>query len=311
MKYKGTPKYQTKMIFEMSGMLMFGQSKHAAKKAARVGGARNPSEYAQTTGIYSFSTYRAYFKTCTELLQYAADVHGVRRADRLTGEIVRDFLLSKTGVKLASFRRYCAGLTKFDAALSRLLDRSPLWTETLKNFRASAPVALDGEQPARTYRQPSALVAQLDGDMRLVAELQWRSGLRVTEACMIRPEQMKGMTTDHDEKKFGLLEIKGKGSKVRTVPVTTEIYEKLQTRLERETMIIAPAQYRVQLRQAAHQSGQQYTYHGTHGLRWNYAQQQMDKLIAGGMAYEVALTMVSRMMGHERAGITSHYLRKG
>ena len=311
MKFKGTPKYQTKMIFEMSGMLQFGQSKHAAKNTARAGGASNPTEYAQQTGIHSYSTYRAYFKTCSELLQYAADVHSVKRADRLTGDIVHAFLLTKTHIKLASFRRYCAGLTKFDAALSRMLNRPPQWNQILQDFRESAPVALDGEQPARAYRQPSALVAQLDGDMKLVAELQWRAGLRMTEASMIRPEQLKGMATDDNGKTFGVLEIKGKGGKVRTVPMTTDIYERLQNRLENGTMTISPAQYREQLRQAAHKSSQQYTEHGTHGLRWCFAQQQMDKLIAGGMAYEVALTTVSRMMGHERASITIHYLRKG
>ncbi len=313
MKFKGTPKYQTKMIFEMSGMLQFGQSKHAAKKAARTGGARNPTQYAQATGIYSFSTYRAYFKTCTELLQYAADIHGIKRADRLTDEIVNAFLLTKSDVKLASFRRYCAALTKLDAALSRLIDRPPQWNGVLQDFRASAPVALDCEQPARAYREPHALVAQLDtgSDARLVAELQWRAGLRVSEACTIKSGQMKGTTTDNTGKMFGLLEIKGKGGKVRTVPVTIAVYERMLKRLECEPMLITPTLYRSQLRQAAHRSDQQYTEHGTHGLRWNYAQEQMNDLVGKNIVYEVALTMVSKLMGHDRAGITSHYLRKG
>ena len=310
MKFKGTTKYQVKSIFELSGMLQFGQSKHTAKHAARAGGACSPTEYAQSTDIYSFSTYRAYFKTCSELLQYAADVHGVKRADRLTGEIVHAFLLTKSHVKLASFRRYAAALTKFDAAISKLTDRPPQWTKLLGEFRASAPVALESEQPARAYRNPSALVAQIDGDMRLTAELQWRSGLRVSEACALRPEQLKGLTTDDNGKIFGSLEIKGKGGKMRTVPVSIEIYRNLQKRLEREPMVINPAEYRKQLRQAAHQSGQQYTYHGTHGLRWCFAQERMDDLTRKNIAYEVALTTVSREMGHERASITIHYLRK-
>ena len=122
---------------------------------------------------------------------------------------------------------------------------------------------------------------------------------------------MKGTTTDSDGKMFGLLEIRGKGGKIRAVPVTTDIYKKLQKRLELEPMSIAPAQYRLKLRQAAHLSGQQYTEHGTHGLRWCFAQESMNRLIAAGMSYEVALTTVSRNMGHERASITTHYLRRG
>jgi integrase len=311
MKFKGTAKYQVKTIFELSGMLQFGQSKHEAKQSAKADGARGPTEYAQTTGIHSYSTYRAYFKTCTEFLQYAVDVHGIKKANQLTQEHVHDFLLSKSNVKLASFRRYSAALTKFDAALSRLLDRPPQWTDTLKEFRASAPVALDGEQPARAYRNPSALVGQIDAGMRLVAELQWRAGLRVSEACTIKPNQLKGISNSHTEKSFGLLEIKGKGGKVRIVPVSIEIYSNLQNRLEQGPLLITPAAYRTCLRQAVHQTGQEYSGRSTHGLRWCYAQEQMDTLIRENVTYEVALTTVSRLMGHERASITCRYLRRG
>ena len=311
MKFKGTAKYQVKTIFDMSGMLQFGQSKHEAKKVAKADGALGPTAYAQMTGIHSHNTYRAYFKTCTEFLQYAADVHGIKKANQLTQEHVHAFLLSKTRVKLATFRRYSAALTKFDAALSKLLDRQPRWNEVLKQFRESAPVALDGEQPARAYRNPSALVGQIDAGMKLAAELQWKGGLRVSEACTIRPNQLKGISNSHTGKQVGLLEIKGKGGKVRIVPIPVEIYTNLQNRLEHGPVMINPAVYRSHLRQAAHQTGQEYAGHGTHGLRWCYAQERMDDLIRENVAYEVALTSVSKLMGHERASITLLYLRKG
>jgi integrase len=311
MKFKGTAPHQVKTIFEQSGMLQFGQSRHVAKQAAKTNGARDPNDYAYYTAIYSHATHRAYFKTCTELLRYATTVHGIKKANQLTSEHIRDFLLSKSGVKLATFRRYSAALTKFDAALSRLLDRPPRWRDTLKQFREAAPVALESEQPARAYRNPAALVGQIDAGMKLVAELQWKGGLRVMEACRIRPEQLKGITTDNEGRSFGLLEIRGKGGKVRTVSVTTELYDNLQKRMGNGILTINPAQYRERLRQAAHQSGQQYTEHGTHGLRWCYAQERMEELIRGGIAYEVALTQVSKLMGHERASITCRYLRRG
>jgi integrase len=245
-------------------------------------------------------------------MQYVSDVHGIKKADRLTSEHVRDFLLSKTGVKLATFRRYCAALTKFDSALSKLLDRQPQWNGILKDFRESAPVALESEQPARAYRQPLSLVAQIDDErMRLIAELQWQCGLRVSEACNIKSHQMKGITIDNTEKQTGMIEIKGKGGKVRQVPVSIEIYTNLQNRLDHGPWAVDPAAYRVSLRQAAHRSGQEYARHGTHGLRWNYAQSLMDNLIRENVAYEVALTQISKLLGHERAGITCLYLRKG
>lgn len=311
MKFKGTPKYQVKSIFELSGILQFGQSKHNAKATAKTRGAKGPTEYAQITGVFSHNTYRAYFKTCVELMQYASEVHGIKKANQLTDEHVRAFLLGKSAVKLASFRRYTAALTKFDAALSNLLVRPPQWSTLLKEFREAAPVILDGEQPARAYRDPAGLVQRLDGDMRLIAELQWKAGLRVSEACQIKSHQLKGTTRDYKGRTVGILEIKGKGGKVRLTNMPLTTYNALRFRTAHGSLRVDPSNYRVHLRQAAYQSGQQYVGRGTHGIRWCYAQERMDELINNGMAYEVALTTVSKLMGHERASITLHYMREG
>lgn len=130
-------------------------------------------------------------------------------------------------------------------------------------------------------------------------------------ACTIKPHQLKGVISDNAGQQFGLLEIKGKGGKVRQVPLPITTYTALQNRLHDEPLLIDPAAYRTSLRQAAHATGQEYSGHGTHGLRWCYAQERMDELIRHNVAYEVALTRVSKLMGHERASITRRYLRKG
>lgn len=51
-------------------------------------------------------------------------------------------------------------------------------------------------------------------------------------------------------------------------------------------------------------------YKGSHGLRWNHAQERMEELQESGLQYETALSVVSSEMGHARADITEHYLAK-
>jgi hypothetical protein len=67
--------------------------------------------------------------------------------------------------------------------------------------------------------------------------------------------------------------------------------------------------YREALKEAAFESNQDY--HGSHGLRWNYAQERMDELLkATSMTYVEGLQAVAWEMGHERADISEHYLRR-
>jgi len=65
--------------------------------------------------------------------------------------------------------------------------------------------------------------------------------------------------------------------------------------------------YRKDLQRAANLTGQKY--HGSHGLRWNFAQERFHNLMENGYTYEQALAQVSKERGHERADITKHYLR--
>ena len=65
--------------------------------------------------------------------------------------------------------------------------------------------------------------------------------------------------------------------------------------------------YRKDLQRAANLRGQKY--HGSHGLRWNFARERFHNLMENGYTYEQALAQVSRELGHERADITKHYLR--
>jgi len=310
---RGSPTGQMNYIFRASGIFQPGTSRHQAKASARAAGAKSPSAIAAKTGIQSFATYKAYFKTGVELLKFCREVHGIRSADQLTAVHVRTFLESKirSGIKLSSFRRYAAGISKIESALSRVVGRECGWTDTIAIMREAAAVYLDGSQKVRAYDRPGELLEHLEGDSRIVAELQLFSGLRVSEATYITQDQLRGFSLDQETgQAVGQLFLtRTKGGKPRLALVPVEVYQRLSERLAAgEDFQLNRQQYRQELMDAAVQSGQDYRGKGSHGLRWNFAKERLNELI-NYYPYEVALTAVSHQLGHSRGSITSHYLR--
>ena len=310
---RGSPTGQMNFIFRTSGIFQPGTSRHQAKSDARAVGAKNPSAIAAKTGIQSFATYKAYFKTGVELLKFCREVHGVRSANQLTADHVRTFLESKirSGVKLSSFRRYASGLTKLEVALSKVTGRDCGWSDSIGLMREAASVYLDGTQQSRAYDQPGELLEHLEGDFRLVAELQLFSGLRISEATHIDKDQLRGYSLDKETGKAvgQILLTRTKGGKPRLVMVPVAVYQQLSDRLAAGgDFQINRQQYRQALMAAAVASSQEYRVRGSHGLRWNFARDRLTELI-NLYPYEVALTAVSHQMGHSRGSITAHYLR--
>jgi len=62
------------------------------------------------------------------------------------------------------------------------------------------------------------------------------------------------------------------------------------------------------LKEASLLSGQ--VYQGSHGFRYNFAQEKYEQLLSDGFGHWEALKEVSELMGHHRPEITMHYLGK-
>lgn len=92
-----------------------------------------------------------------------------------------------------------------------------------------------------------------------------------------------------------------------TAQVTPQTYQRLAKYISTHGQLKVGADgYRHSLKAAAHQSGQDYN--GSHGLRWNFAQERFAELQAHGLSYEKALGVLSHEMGHNRIEISEHYL---
>lgn len=301
---RGSPKYQISQIYNESGIKQIGHSKHEAKTTAREGGARTWAEIGQKMGIHSYKTADAYRETWKRCFEHARTTDGLKDITKMEGRHVESYLKScaESGCSHATFSQYAAALGKLDQALNLYSEKYDLGrTYTLARGVTSARefgANLQRFEGSRAYARPADLVAAVsDSKYQLAAQIQHKTGVRINEVGHIRPYQLRGIDLD----------VKGKGGKELTKTLTQEIAAQLRRYLKRGDYKIDKDDYRAGLKAAAEKTGQDYT--GSHGLRWNYAQEQIEARCSEGTPYYQALGEVSREMGHERPDITEHYLR--
>jgi len=233
---------------------------------------------------------------------------GEKDMEKLTSEHIQSFLQSKieAGVAHATYQQYAAAAQKLESALNGFAAHKG--TGRTYDFQAAISAAglsakgLQRFEGARAYDRPNALITQLTPAHQIAAKIQYEGGARVREAARIRADQLVGNGKIHIDS------VGAKGGKARDIRVSAETYRHLQNHISQHgTFKINYNQYRHDLRQAAEKTDQ--AYQGSHGLRWNYAQERMVELQKAGETYEQGLTRVSGEMGHIRADITEHYLR--
>ena len=307
---------QIQALYRLSGISQIGHSKHRAKELARSSGAKTWHEIGKRLGIYSYSTADAYRDVWKQVLSFAKREFDVKDIEKLNTEIIHSFLHSKIeqGVSKRTFQQYAAAIEKLEVALnmySEKFNRGNTYDFNLSSVRAYAKEVYAGEEtPSRAYESPAELIGALKEPVhQLVASIQYEGGARLDEVRTIREWSFKGIRTDRlTGEKRGYIEVKGKGGKVREIGVSPDTYNTAKEWVKNFDRIgFDERAYRKDLREAANLTGQEY--HGSHGLRWNFAQERFHNLMEKGYTYEQALAEVSKELGHERADITKHYLR--
>ena len=124
--------------------------------------------------------------------------------------------------------------------------------------------------------------------------------MRATEASLITPNQLN----EHNQ-----IYYQSKGGQYNIRTISPELADKLRGYFEKDGEFrVNQNDYRNDLKQAAFVSGQEY--HGIHGLRWNFAQENYDDFRSQGLTREEACKEVSELMSHHRWDITRHYLKR-
>jgi integrase len=311
---RGSVAWQVQQVFQAVNEI--GASKHAAKAEARAGGAATWHQVGKGLGIYSYSTADAYRDVWKACLGYAKENLEIKDIEKLSGEAVRAFLVSKVdqGVAHATFGQYTAACEKLEVALNRYAEQHGTGREYgfSAEIQGARDVAVNLErfEGSRAYRDPNRLVAAVSREEHsLAAALQREGGCRISEANHITREQLRGLREDLRTGELkGWFEVCGKGGKEREIGVSPETYARLEKVVaEGARFEFDKDAYRAELKEAAARSGQEYE--GSHGLRWSWAQERHAVLQERGMTYDQSLSEISQDMGHERGDITEHYLR--
>jgi site-specific recombinase XerD len=298
---------QVTQVFNQSGIFQPERSKHEAKAEARESGAKNSAEIAEKTAIYSYQTAESYKDVWHQIADFAKENCDLRDIEKLSATDVKAYLENRAaeGVAYSTFQKEVAAINKLENALNSYADKRGTGREydfrsVTHQVKVEQGKTLERSDLHRAYSNPQAVIGSIErADHKLAAQLQYNGGARINEMYLIKATQLKG---------DGKVLVRGKGGKMRELQVSEKIYSELKSHIEKNgTFQINKDDYGRDLRAAALATGQDAT--GSHGLRWNFAQNRMVELQQSGQVYEQALVVVSNEMGHERADITEHYLR--
>jgi len=224
----------------------------------------------------------------------------------ISREIVESFIQEKINdnVSYNTISNYISHLQKIQIGLekigAKLESHNNLFTrDDLKKIRElTKEQAYKTEHQAREYINPERIIANLDEKYQIVARLQFEYGLRVAEASRINEHQINGNS----------LTIQGKGGYTLTKEISKDLVNKINSYIEKEKSFnVSYNSYSNALKKVVQEVGEKYS--GTHGFRYNYAQNRMDFHQNQGYSRDEALKMTSEDIGHHSAEITEVYLR--
>lgn len=266
----------------------------------------------------SFQTRDRYYEAMKRFCLYLAMVWHLKKLRNINPEHVAAYVefMQENGKAASTIKTDLAAIRffhdKIENPRSRIPDNSELSLES-RHFGGVDRTWSDEE----FNRMIEKAVAAGRSDIACALYLGRYCGLRIHETMRIDTAIAEQALRED------AITIKGKGGKVRTVPIEDErVRVGLRTMLKQtirghklfvpDTMPTDEAIYRLQVfiihhRDEVQNEGREanLTYHG---LRHTYAVEKYKALLAIGISERDAHFAVSRLLGHERADVTDIYL---
>lgn len=263
-----------------------GQSKHETKAENRKAG--NP--YALSN--ISEGSEDAYKSGMKGLMSWAYQSYGIKDPFQITSMHIKEFgmHLVNCGFSKNGFSGYCKAISYYSKVMT-MYDHNPKWQEALKEIRNYKGLCVDKEH-ARAYSNPNAIIGALEGKAAIAAELQYKCGLRISDACFIR-----GAAWD-PIKGEGVANSKN-GQEIHFRP-PSDLANRISAIIKEEGQFAINLRvYNNELRAAVAKTGQ--VWQSSHGLRHNAAIECMLKCKSQGLSYKQALRVTGEMLGHHRS----------
>jgi len=322
---RGNINWQIQQIYHKSGIKKIGLSKNNAKNEIRktlsqINRGATWHAMGKKIGIFSHATADSYRAVWKQLGRFAKENYKIKDMEKIEGVHIQVFLKYKISenIKYSTFAQYAAACEKLESALNGFAKnqgtgKTYQFTNSIKETRVEAQNKLFRFKESRAYTNPKKMIKTLSGENKIVAQIQLESGARIKEANHLSEKNLFGIEKDpltgEEKGKLKIEKAKGgiTGYKYISKETYKQLYDKIQSS-ESKLFKFDMWKYRTALKKAAEISNQDYN--GSHGLRWNFAQERFYEVqVKGDFAYEQALVQVSKEMFHNRGDITEHYLK--
>lgn len=267
----------------------------------------------------SFRTKERYYEAMQRFCKFLSEEYRLQKLANINGKHLTAYVLymQERDKSASTIKTDLAAIRFFHDKMERTKYRLPSNDELAVELERRRFGGVD-----RTWSVPGfnrfLVHCMADGheDFAVVACLSWYAGLRIHECFRIDTAIAEQALREQ------AITVKGKGGKVRTVPINESIAIELKNLLavtERGHKQFAPDGVSTDIAIARFQ---QYIYkvrpkiqdEGStrpmihHGLRHSFAARTYQELINGGMSPLSASLRVSQLLGHERPDVTRGYL---
>lgn len=304
---KGSIENQVKQIWHhLDGI---GQSKRDSRKDSNQ---QSQNNQPVSKLVHSYKYKKEVLRIALEIGNFAKENFDITDFQQISNEVITSFFSNKVEeeVSYRSISNYVSATEKILVALTKIgpqiEEHKNLFTrEILVEVRANAKTtAPRTKKENRAYINPLQIVALLPKKYFIVGSLQLHYGLRVIEALRIKPSQF-------DEESLTLT-FKGKGGYVQKKVLNKKLFDSLKELVNdsvKKGEIGFKGDYKhyiAALQEAVSNCAEKWN--GTHGLRYNYAQDRYDFYLDSGETTDEALRLTSEDLGHHRKEITGRYV---
>lgn len=267
----------------------------------------------------SFRTKERYYDAMKRFCRFLANRYHLQKLANVSGKHLTAYVLymQEQGMSASTIKTDLAAIRFFHDKMERTKYHLPSNDELAVELERRRFGGVDRTWSVREFNL-FLVTAMSDGheDFAAIACLTWYAGLRIHECFRIDTAIAEQALREN------AITVKGKGGKVRTVPINGSIrieLEKFLAVTPRGHKLFVPEV--VQTHHAIAQL-QQYIYRVRpqiqdkdstrpmthHGLRHSFAARTWRKLVDNGVSPLNASLRVSQLLGHERPDVTHTYL---
>ena len=265
----------------------------------------------------SYRTKERYYMAMKRFCHFLADEYHLQKLSNISSKHLVAYVLwmQEKGLSASTIKTDLAAIRFFHDKISNAKNTLPSNAELGVELERRRFGDTDRTWSTAEFTRMLELASDNDGYL-LAFHLARYAGLRIHECFRIDLAIARQAIREH------AITIKGKGGKIRTVPINQQIISALEKCLETTptgSKLLVPddvptdkainqlQQFVLRNREAVQDpdSNRPLTFHG---LRHTYATEKYRQLIADGFSELDAHLTVSRLLGHERADVTNIYL---